>query len=318
MPSYHPVVDLDPRRLALLAAVVRAGGVLAAARALHVTPSAISQQLARLEREAGVALLGRGGRRIGVTAAGAALAERGARIEAEVVSAAGDLATLTRRLSGPVTVAAFPTAIAALVAPAVTRLREEHPGVRPRIRQIPEDAALAGLRAGAVDVTVLERDAADLSLAPRGLRDVPLVDDPYLVVLPTEWPDAAGGPTTGVTPAARARAIAGLPWVAGPVGSPTRSVLERLADTTGVPARIEHEALEFPAVLALVAAGLGIALLPRLALPRPDDPLHGRITTLQLPGLGARRLVARHRSSRGEPSPATAAVLEALSSASPP
>ena len=308
-------MDLDPRRLVVLAAVARTGGILAAAQALHVTPSAVSQQVARLEREAGVALVVRGGRRIGLTAAGAELAGHGQRIAEELASASGTLSTLTGAVTGTVTVVGFPTAIAAVVAPAILTVRAAHPDVDVRVLDLPEEVGLARLRAGTADLVLLEQDAGEHRPAPRGLRDVPLLDDPYLLVLPEGRALPHGS---------RQRAVLELPWVAGPPGSATRSVLDRLAQAAGIRPRIAHEALEFPAVLALVGAGLGVALVPRLALPdavdrhpdrrsdRRSDRRRADLRTLELPGLGARQVLARHRASRGEPSPAVRAVLDAL------
>jgi len=307
--GYRDRMQLDPRRLGVLAVIARSGGVLAAASALHVTPSAVSQQLARLEREVGVALVTRSSSGVELTEVGAALAERGARIEAELALAAADVAGLTRQVGGSVTVVAFPTAIAAIVAPAAGRLRTDHPAVSLRVLEIPEDAGLVRLRAGSADLVVLERDAADHRPAPRGLRDVPLLDDPYVLVVPAGRPLPRARRGGRQTPA---EDLLALPWVSGPAGSATRSVLDRWARSVGGRPEIGHEALEFPAVLALVAADLGAALVPRLALPSDADPLARRIRPIALPGLASRRILARHRASRAEPSPAAVVVLEAL------
>jgi DNA-binding transcriptional LysR family regulator len=293
-------MELDPRRLGVLAAVARTGGVLAAAEALHVTPSAVSQQVARLEREAGVALVVRGGRRIALTAAGVALAERGERILAELAGARADLALLTDRASGTVTVVTFPTAVASLVAPTAIRLRDSHPGITLRVEENAEEL-LDALLAGTIDLLVIERDAAEPKAPPRGLRDVPLLDDPYLVAVPAAW-----------SPPTRLTDLASVPWVASAPNSAADRVLQRAARPGAWKPLIAHRALEFPAALALVAAGLGCALLPRLALPDPGSRLAHDIRALPLPGLGARRLLARHRTARYEPSPAVAAVLAGL------
>jgi DNA-binding transcriptional LysR family regulator len=96
--------------------------------------------------------------------------------------------------------------------------------------------------------------------------------------------------------------------VAGPVGSAARAALDGVAGRGRWQPRVTHEALEFPAVLALVAAGLGCALVPRLALATAP----AAVRVVELHGLGARRLLARHRSSRSEPAPAVRAVVDAL------
>jgi DNA-binding transcriptional LysR family regulator len=293
-------MELDPRRLGVLAAVARSGGVLAAAEALHVTPSAVSQKVSRLEREAGVALVVRGGRRLTLTAAGTALAERGERILAELAGARADLARLTDRASGTVTVVTFPTAVAALVAPTAIRLRDVHPGITLRVEENAEELVDL-LLGGAIDLLVIERDAAQQQIPPRGLRDVPLLDDPYLVAVPAAW-----GPPTRLADLSEAA------WVASSPDSAADQVLARAARPDGWRPLIAHRALEYPAALALVAAGLGCALVPRLALPDPGSRLAQDIRAVALPGLGARRLLARHRTARYEPSPAVAAVIAGL------
>lgn len=294
-------MELDPRRLRVLAAVARTGGVLAAAEALHVTPSAVSQQVARLEREAGVALVVRNGRRLALTAAGAALAVHGERITAELSAAGAELAALTDRTGGTVHLVTFPTAVTALVAPTAARLRTGNPGIELRVTETAEEPAAARLRAGAVDLLVIERDALDHRPTPDGLHDVALLVDPYLLAVPARWPVPAG-------PAD----LTDRPWIASAPGSAAHSVLRRVEAGTGHRLGIAHHALEFPAVLALVAAGLGCALVPLLALPEPGTRVAARIRTVQPAGLGARRLVARHRSSRHEPAPAVRAVVREL------
>src|SRR5690606_14621207 len=119
----------DPRRLAFLLAVHRAGGVLAAADLLHVTPSAVSQQIARLEAEEGFAVLDRGPRGVTLTPAGRVLADVAERIEAELLEARQEIANLGEGVTGTVKVGAFQSAIRAVVAPLLGPLAEEHPGV---------------------------------------------------------------------------------------------------------------------------------------------------------------------------------------------
>jgi DNA-binding transcriptional LysR family regulator len=302
-------VDLDPRRLTVLAAIARTGGVLAAADALHVTPSAVSQQLARLEREAGLALVVRGGRRLELTPAGEVLAEHGRRVVDELAAAAEALAELTESVTGTVTVASFVSAIATVVAPALPGLQSAHPGITVCVVDVPLDAALARLRGGTTDLVMIEFDAGDHRPAPRGLRDVALLDDPYRLVLPADWSLPRGEHRS-----TRVRGALDLPWISGPPGAPARSVLERLGRDAGTTPRVVHEVSEFPAVLSLVGAGLGVAIVPRLALeamPRQPGGAGG-LRAVDLPGLGARHLVVRHRATRGEPTRAARTVLDAL------
>jgi DNA-binding transcriptional LysR family regulator len=295
-------MELDPRRLTVLAAIARTGGVLAAADALHVTPSAVSQQLARLERETGLTLVVRGGRRLELTPAGEALAEHGRRIVEELAAATDAVSELTDSVTGTVTLASFVTAIATLVAPALHALRSTHPAIA--VRLVPEESALARLRAGTTDLVMVELDAGSHRPPARGLRDVALLDDPYLLVLPADW-----ALPSGERRSTRLRGAFELPWVAGPPGSATRSVLDRLGRDAGAAPRIAHEAAEFPAVFALVRAGLGVAIVPRLALRAGAT---AGLRALDLPGLGARHVVVRHRAGRGEPTRAARVVLDAL------
>src|SRR3954467_104270 len=104
-------MEIDPRRLRVLHEVARRGGVVRAAEALHLTPSAVSQQLAQLEREVGLALIDRSQRRVALTPAGRVLAAYAERIEEQITEARHELNRFTERLSGPVTIAAFPTVI---------------------------------------------------------------------------------------------------------------------------------------------------------------------------------------------------------------
>jgi DNA-binding transcriptional LysR family regulator len=295
-------MDLDPRRLTVLALVHRTGGVLAAAQALHVTPSAVSQQLARLEVEAGSELLVRTGRRLVLTQPGVALAERGERIAAELVAAQHDLAVLTGRVSGRVTVVAFATVIAAVVGPAAALAHDRLPAVDLRVLEVVEQDALPRLRGGDVDVVIIERDAADPPrAAPTYASDVMLLEDPYVLMSPSDRPV----PRT-------AAELARTGWIVGFPGSTTRSVLERFARGGGWVPTIAHEAVESSAMLALTAAGLGCSPITRLALPDPSSALGMALTATPVAELGARRLVARHRSGRHEPAPAVRAVVQLM------
>ncbi|MCL2091857.1 MAG: LysR family transcriptional regulator [Micrococcales bacterium] len=299
-------MELDPRRLVVLAAVERAGGVAAAAAVLHVTSSAVSQQMVRLEREAGVALLVRTGRRVELTAAGTALAAHGRAIAEELQAATSVIAALTGAVTGIVTVVGFPTMIRAVLAATVADIAVLRPNLEVRVVDPTEDAGLAALQAGAADIVVLEQDAGMYSPAPSGTRDLLLLEDPYLLVLPAGWtlPGTSGGGWSAV--------VGQMDWISGPPGSAARSVLDRMAVEAGTAVRVVHDVLEFPSQLALVGAGLGAALVPQLALPPVEQHAAAGIRTVDLPGLGARRLVARHRQSRGEPGAAVRAVLEVL------
>ncbi len=286
----------------VLHAVHRHGSVQAAAERLHLTPSAVSQHLARLEAETGVGLLDRtrlgGGRSIGLTGAGRALAEHAEALAGALADAEQTLSTLRGSPVGTVTVGAFPTAIRRLVAAAVAALATTHPGLTPRVVEVSEPAALIDLAAGRLDVAVLELDGDAPERLTTGIVERPLLRDEYRVVVPAGW----NGRTDEDV-------LAG-PWVAGPPGSAARAALDRLAAASAARLSVAHECLEFPAALALVDAGLGAALVPELAL-RQFDHARAQVHSGRLDA-GARVLTIAHRTGRHEPTPVSAAVMAAL------
>jgi DNA-binding transcriptional LysR family regulator len=296
-------MQIDPRRLAVLGAVANAGGVLAAATVLHLTPSAVSQQIARLEADTGVALLDRsrlGGRRaVGLTPAGRLLAAHAGRLAETLAAAERDLAALTGQVTGPVSVGAFPTAIRHLVAPAAAMVAAANPNVEVRIRQLERESGLAALQAGGLDLLIVEADPADPSTNLPGLRAVRLLDDPYQIVFPECWAPVAG-----------VEALLARPWIDGPPGSAARRALDRIASHHDTVLHRAHECLEFPAALAIVAAGLAVAVVPALALPAQE---HATIEVLNAPHVGMRRIDMVRRSGRHEPSPAAELVAQAIS-----
>jgi DNA-binding transcriptional LysR family regulator len=294
----------DPRRLAFLLAVHRAGGVLAAADLLHVTPSAVSQQIARLEAEEGYPVLDRGPRGVTLTAAGRVLADAAERIEAELLEARQAIAALGEAVTGTVRVGSFQTAIRAVVAPMLGRLAEEHPGVQVDVAEHEAAEQLRMLRAGDLDVVLLERDVDADTPAPRGAHDVPLLEEPWRLVVPASMP----------TPE-RIDDLRDATWLRAESGTAADRAMRRLARTLGTTFTTRHTFFDFGTALALVAAGQGVAMLPALALR--GEGTGGRdvpdgVEVVGLPGLGSRRLVARHRSTRHEPGPAVRAVVDAM------
>lgn len=295
--NYSAGVTTDPRRLAVLLAVHRAGGVLAAADVLRVTPSAVSQQIARLEAEEGVAVLDRGPRGATLTAAGRVLADAAERIEGELVEARKALAALGGELAGRVTVTGFQTALRAVVAPALATLAEHHPGVDLVVEERDATDALRRLREGDADVVLIERDEDADTHTPRGQRDVVLLEEPWRVVLPPQ-----------VAVPTQLSDLAGATWLESEPGTAAARALARVAAQVGTLAT-RHVYYDFDVALALVAAGQGIGMLPALAL---QGDLPEGVTVATVPGLGSRRLVARHRATRHEPRPTVAAVVDEL------
>jgi molybdate transport repressor ModE-like protein len=292
---------IDPHRLLVLRAVQRAGGVLPAARALYLSPSAVSQHLTRLEEETGLSLVDRtrrgGGRSLALTAAGRTLAEQGERV-AEVLAEAERAAMALRgERSGPVRIGGFATVLRRLVGPAVVDLAIAEPSIVPTVIEVGEADGLAQLRAGELDLVILERRPE--AAPPRGVVVQDLLRDAYRVVVPASWPVHDDAETL-----LRGR------WIAGHEGTPARAALDALAATAGTRLDIRHLCVEFSSMLALVGAGLGAALVTDLVLDLLPVT-NVRVSAVPLDP-GARIIFLAHRRGRAEPGAAAAATLEAL------
>ncbi len=290
---------IDPRRLPVLQAVSAHGSVAAAAGALHLSPPAVSQQLLALERETGASLVDRSGRQVVLTAAGRLLAAHGERMAAQLRQAERELADLTGQAAGPVRITAFQTVMSPLIAPALRALAAEHPAIQPVITERYGPAAVAELRLGDLDIVLTEYDARSIPPAEPGLALRHLAFDPYLLVIPADWQLTVGS----------LHDLAGRPWVAGPPGTACDHALRRLAAEADIAIPPRDVCVEFPSVLALVAAGRGAAIIPQLALER------AQVTVCALPPLGGRHIAAWHQADPSRPTPAAATVLDALARA---
>jgi DNA-binding transcriptional LysR family regulator len=294
---------LDTRRLRLLREFAERGTIAAAAAALGYTPSAVSQQLAALEREAGAVLLDRSARAAELTDAGRRLVGHAERILAMVEAAEADLSAAEP--AGRVTVTAFPTAAVAFGPALVSRVRS-HPGLTLLLRQTSGAEGLRLVRTGEADVALVDDWTGRLAGGGyAGLELYRLIRDPLVLVLPRGHP--AADPASLVD-------LAGLrdeAWMAAPAGEPSRQAVDRLlADAGGIPQPPwEFEGLS--AILSLVARGIGIAVLPRLTLAAGER----RVAQRELPGSTMARdvyAVARTSSVRR---PSVAVILAALRAA---
>ncbi|MFF1400042.1 LysR family transcriptional regulator [Streptomyces sp. NPDC058287] len=249
---------LNVRRLLLLAEVAERGSLTAAAEALSMTTSAASQQMSLLEREAGQPLIERLPRGARTTAAGAALAERGRAIRRELQAAEADLEAFGHLDRGVVTLGSFPTASASLLPLALTRFRRAHPQVRTVVRA----GVLAQLRemlhTGEVELSLLwdydwnRVDDDQLILTP-------LLEDPTVLVVPTSSPLVSSDHV-------RLSDLADQEWIIRAENHPVADVLRRACRQAGFEPRIAYASHDYQEAQAMVAAGLGLALAPRLAL----------------------------------------------------
>jgi DNA-binding transcriptional LysR family regulator len=276
---------LDVWRLRLLRELSLRGTVAAAARSLHLTGPAVSQQLAVLEREAGVSLLERRGRTLALTAAGQLLVTHAEVVLGNLATAEAELAALRGGALGTVRIAAFPSAAATLV------VRMWEPGADPVLRLVAlePERSVPALLAREVDLAVIH----SYSLLPRELPAcdrVHLLDDPVLLALHPEQAARAG---LRAGEPARLTAFAGSAWlVPGPETS-CHEMIRRACGAAGFVMRIGAQAAEFGVLTALVARGAGAALVPRLALPADTaglslhplvDPITREVSAVTRPG----------------------------------
>jgi len=276
---------LDVRRLRLLREVDRRGSIAAAAQALAFTPSAVSQQLAKLEREVGVSLLDRGPRSVRLTEAGRALAARADEILASVAEAEHELRALAHEAgAGILRLASFPTAAATFVLPAVDLLRGRHPAVEVTVTEADPLVALARLKAGDLDAALLfEYDFVPLP-AEDGVELTLLFEEPLYVVLPRGH-RAARRRSVALADLAEDR------WIRSTRRSSCRPFTERACRAAGFEPRIVFDFDDYQAMQNLVAGGAGIALAPEMALAAPHPGVEVRRIAFRPP---KRRIFAAH------------------------
>ena len=280
------------RRLHVLRMVRQHGTVTAAAGALHLTPSAVSQQVRALARELGVDLLRPQGRGVRLTPEAEVLLAHADAMYAQWEQARADLDAYGQGDLGPVRLCGFPSALAALLPAAVAALRAEAPDVSVRVVQADPAASLDLLVAGEVDLALLEASAATPATVDERFAQDALFDDPLRLVVP------AGHPLTARGAVALEDAV-DEPWVGGPPGGSYHQIEMLACSQAGFTPNLVHRALDWSAYLALVRAGLGVALLPRLALPA-DDRIRALALTNQ-PMPTRRVLTCVRRGSADQP-----------------
>jgi DNA-binding transcriptional LysR family regulator len=303
---------IDVRRLRLLLELGRRGTVTAVAEAFAYTPSAVSQQLAALEREAGVPLLERAGRRVALTPAGTVLAGYAESVLATLEEASAALAATRDALTGPLRIGAFPSAARVILPPALVALGRDHPGLELMVTELDPADVPDALRSGALDVALtFVYDYVPAVLDP-ALDSEPLLEE--VVYLATA--DAGQANIEGRNSIAERTSIAerisiadcrDAPWIAGSPGTLCHTLVIRACEAQGFTPRIRHYADDFGTVLALVAAGQGVSLIPQLGLS-------GALSGVAITPLAARRRssIACRMGTRQHPAIAafTAAIRE--------
>ncbi|MET9326799.1 LysR substrate-binding domain-containing protein [Tsukamurella sp. NPDC003166] len=272
---------LDVHRLRLLRELAERGTIAAVAQALDYTPSAVSQQLATLEREAGRPLLERTGRSVRLTEAGRVLVGHADAILERLERARADLDALSTEVTGELRIGAFGSAMRTVVTPALLRLSRDHPLLRVRVTEIDPATAPEELRSRRLDVALLQRyDCLPVRTDP-SLDTEPLFDEAVHLAVHRDRPRT-------LAECAEER------WISGTVGTMCDEATVRTCENAGFTPRVRHRTDDFPAVLALVAAGQGVAVIPDLAaVDVPAEVLLAPLEVARHTALAYRRGAAR-------------------------
>jgi DNA-binding transcriptional LysR family regulator len=295
---------LNLGRLQVLCEVVTRGSFSAAADALSYTQSAVSQSIARLEAETGTALVVRDRRGVRPTAAGSTLVGHAEKIFAQVQAAEADVAAVLGVRAGRLRVASFPSAGATLMPLAVAHFRQAHPEVALTLAEGEPEQIGPRLRAGEFDLALLFEFPGARPRRERpglGLRSIMLLEDPMHVALPAEHPLAS-------KPALSLSDLRDQQWVQTSASSPCARHVVRSCLAAGFEPYVAFESDDYDTIQGLVAAGVGVALIPRLALTR----VHAGIVVRALaPRSPARKVTVATLTEPGA-APASKAMIAVL------
>jgi len=296
--------NLDLHSIRIVRAIAEHGTISAAARALGYSQPAISQHLRRSEARLGTPLVIRSGRGVRLSEAGQVVARHAVAITSALDAASGDLAELVGLAAGTVRVAAFPTASSTLVPRLLASMRQRHPGITVGYVEAEPPEAIAMLRDGAVDLAITFAYPGDRSDPHRpadvSLESVPLFTEPVVLAIPDRHA-LADRHQVALADLAEERWIAGCPLC--------RGHLLAACEAVGVTPNIELETDNAIAVLTLVAAGLGVALLPQLALATAPVPPGATVRSTTPSSDRSIQLVVQNGSRRV---PSIAATIELL------
>jgi DNA-binding transcriptional LysR family regulator len=292
---------LDVRRLRVLREVATHGSFSAAAESLSYTQSAVSQQIAALEREAGARLVERSARGVTLTDAGRALVAHADVILARLADAEDELQAIAGLRGGRLRLAAFTSACAALMPQVVARFRERHPGVELSLCPADPGDALRLLRGGESDIAVSIEPSFSTRHEP-GLETLELLDDPMYIMLPRDHPMAD-------RPRLKLTDLADEPWMIGTSGTcPDTSIFLNACQAVGFTPNIAFNMDDYTAIQGFVAAGMGVSFVPDLALVAVRDDVVVRSLGARPP---VRRIVAVTLADSFR-SPAKQAMLDVL------
>ncbi|MEN6431001.1 MAG: LysR family transcriptional regulator [Coriobacteriales bacterium] len=249
---------LNVYRMRLLREVASHGSIAAAARALYVTPSAVSQQLTLLENETGIELLEHVGRGVRLTYAGETLVSHAEEVLAALEKAEADLEAIVRGVAGPIRTSAFPTAARALLVPALALLKKEHPRLSLSMLDLEPEQSLPLLTTGELDLVLTYGfDRLPERTGP-GTERVLLLTEPIYIAVPSSHPAAQAS--------ARVADFSEEEWIVGHEGSSLMEVVRRIANDAGFEPRVNLRSNDYQVILSAVQAGLGVSIAPPIAL----------------------------------------------------
>lgn len=294
---------LNLERLRTLDALARHGSVSGAAEGLHVTTSAVSQQMSKLEREVGQQLLAKNGRGVRLTDAGRLLAEHAGRILSQVELAQADLEAQRGQVVGELRLSAFPTAARGLFPTALADLRARHPALRVRSTEQEPESGIAGVVRGDLDLAVVLDWYNKPMPLPDGLVKAPILDDPADVAMPSGHP-LAGRDEVDLGEFAEDE------WITWAEGEFCHEWLMFTLRSRGIEPIIGHRAAETHTQLGLVAAGLGVCIAPLLG----RNPMPAGVVTVPLKQRVRRHVYVVWRAD-ADRRPSIRAAVEALRAA---
>ncbi|GAA3754002.1 LysR family transcriptional regulator [Salinactinospora qingdaonensis] len=295
-------MGVDAQRLRVLVEVAHAGSLTAAAQRLAFTVPAVSQQLSKLEREVGCALVERGRAGVTLTDTGQVLLAHGERVLGELRDAEAAVRARVGAQPPLVRLGAFPSAGKILVPAALAAFGQAHPHVRLALSDVEPPGGYAYVTSGDIDLLITHRypGVALPGLQRSRLRREKLLVDPLLLVVPADHP-AAAGPEVGLAE------LADQEWICGAPGVPNRVALDSSAGALGVELKVAYETRDYEVALALIGAGIGIGLIPRTIVGAA--PAGGWVARSLADVALARDIYLVHRARAQEPVPALVAML---------
>jgi DNA-binding transcriptional LysR family regulator len=296
---------LDVKQLRVLKAVAEHGSFSAAAESLSYTQPAISQQIAALEKQANATLVDRGSRGVRLTDAGRALVEHAEVVIARLAAAEAELEAIAGVRGGRVRLSSFPTAGASLLPPAVALFTQRHPEVELSFVEEEPEEAVAMLRSAELEVAMVfeYRDLSqpEFDRLYEGIELRHLIDDPMFLALPRDHPVAR-------RPRVRLRDVADDVWIQNDCSGPCGRLHLAACSSAGFEPKIGYQSDDYNVVQGLIAAGVGVSLLPALALTNVREDIAVRSLGNGAPArkIASAVLAGRYRS------PATDAMLDIL------